>query len=213
MPAIKKRKTSECLAEGCSFHAIGDGQKNLDENMMDHYLDIMRHLSDSSIKESHHLKFHRCSFCQKVFIKHKKNFNAHVSRCSANTPLAQGHILPQEDPFRRYQGPICMPVEEHISTNPRSSHAIASHAQMSTSGKMFSGTHEDGYPTVKSRLLQRQDVLWHLCPPVQKSRLMSPTHFIIATIYLHVPTHKTEHLNVRPKIVHNSTTFMRNPSL
>ena len=154
MPAIKKRKTSECLAEGCSFHAIGDGQKNLDENMMDHYLDIMRHLSNSSsIKESHHLKFHRCSFCQKVFIKHKKNFNAHVSHCSANTPLAQGHILPQEDPFRRYQGPICMPVEEHISTNPRSSHAIASHAQMSKSGKMFSGTHEYGYPTVKSRFL------------------------------------------------------------
>ena len=139
MPAIKKRKTSECLAKGCSFHAIGDGQKNLDENMMDHYLDIMRHESDSSIKESHHQKFHWCSFCQKVFIKPKKHFHAHVSRCSANTPLAQGHILPQEDPFRRYQGPICMPVEQHISTNPRSSYAIVSH--------------EDGYQMVQSRFL------------------------------------------------------------
>ena len=47
-----------------------------------------------------------------------------------------------------------MPVEQHISTNARSSHAIVSHMQMSTSRKIFSRTrHEDGYPMVQSRFL------------------------------------------------------------
>ena len=153
------------------------------------------HVSNSSIKESHQLKFHRCPFCQKVFIKHKKNFNAHVTRCLANPPSTHPSSRRSFKVLSQTNMHACGTTDLH---KPRSSHAVASHTQMSTSRKMFSGTHEDGYPMVKSRFL-------HISP-----KKMEMTRRSVPSLPSH-PDIAVDATLDRPKVVYLLTPSIMNP--